>query len=146
KTSTRCCAPSSAGERSSSTARIVERRGKRFMRRRCPVSHECASPGGPFAAQPSRRSSAAGRQLYAVSCFAHCENASRLRRILLELPPQLRYVRVDRPAVHLARVSPHLLEQFRTRHDLPASLQEGDQQVVFLGAQRHCGSAALYRV
>src|SRR5262252_8434514 len=109
--STRCCAPSSAGRNTHSAAPSAEYTRVIFTRRRCRVTRRRA--------RPCRDRSV----LYSVAGLANGEDVPRLGRVVLELAPQLGDVRVDRAAVHLARVSPDLLEQLAPRRNLAAALQ-----------------------
>ena len=46
-----------------------------------------------------------------VSRFPHCENVPRLRRVVFQLPAQLRDVDVDRSRHHFDAVTPHFAKQ-----------------------------------
>jgi hypothetical protein len=55
-------------------------------------------------------------------------------------------VRIDRAALDLARVAPHLLEQLGARCDLSAPLEQRDQQIVLFRSKRHRVAGTAYGV
>src|SRR5688572_10722280 len=71
-----------------------------------------------------------------ITDAAHGRYVTWARRIYLQLAAQLEHVRVDRASDDCGRVTPHRLHQLQPGANLATVLQELEEQVVFLGAER----------
>ena len=71
-----------------------------------------------------------------VAHLPHRDDVARVRRIHLELPPQLGDVRVHRAREDERAVAPHLLQQLLPRDDAPSARDERQQQLERLRRER----------
>src|SRR5689334_13282164 len=85
--------------------------------------------------------------LQAVPGLAHRQNVPRHGGIALELPAQIRHVRVERPAHHVGFVAPHFLEQLDASRRRAIAPDERQQQLELEGSQlyRRAGAPHLAR-
>src|SRR5580765_5057816 len=102
----------------------------------------------PKAASSSNRALMAGPRigsgLQPVAGLARREDMARGLQVVLQLAAQLGAVRVHGARQHGGAVAPDLRQELDPRRDGAAAADQSDEQLVFLGSQRHRRAVAQH--